>query len=98
LLKAFVNRVKRRFCNRKAQNIQKTINTAVGRRLVRCVDLTFKPRDASNREQGARYGVDLRVEPLVTIADFQEQPAQRIAVTLRGWAALLNQAATSLER
>jgi hypothetical protein len=84
--------------NRKAQNIQKTINTAVGRRLVRCVDLTFKPRDVSNLEQGARYGVDLRVEPLVTIADFQEQPAQRIAVTLREWAALLNQAATSLER
>jgi hypothetical protein len=82
---------------RKAQNIQKTINAAVGRRLVRCVDLTFKPRDASNPEQGARYGVDLRVEPLVTIADFQEQPAQRIAVTLREWAALLNQAAASLD-
>ena len=83
---------------RKAQNIQKTINTAVGRRLVRCVaPLKIRPREVSSPEQGARYGVDLRVEPLVTIADFREQPARRIAATLREWAALLNQAAASLE-
>jgi hypothetical protein len=83
--------------NRKAQNIQKTINTAVGRRLVRCVDLTFKPRDVSSPDQDVRYGLELRIEPLVTIADFREQPARRIAATLREWSALLNQAAASLE-
>jgi hypothetical protein len=84
--------------SRKAQIIQKTINAAVGRRLVRCMaPLKFKPRDVTSRDQGPRYGIELRVEPLVTIADFSEQPAQRIAATLREWAALLNQAAASLE-
>jgi hypothetical protein len=83
---------------RKAQNIQKTINTAVGRRLVRCVGpLKIRQREVSSLEQGARYGVDLRVEPLVTTADFREQPARQFAATLREWAALLNQAAASLD-
>ncbi len=84
---------------RKAQNIQKTINTAVGRRLVRCVGpLKIRQREVSSPEQGARYGVDLWIEPLVTITDFREQPAERIAATLREWAAVLNQAAASLEQ
>jgi hypothetical protein len=82
---------------RKAQNIQKTINTAVGRRLVRCLGpLKIRQREVSSPEQGARYAVDLRVEPLVTTADFREQPARQFAATLREWAALLNQAAASL--
>jgi hypothetical protein len=85
--------------NRKAQNIQRTVNTAVGRRLVRCIaPLRFiRTRDVSRPDQGARYGVELRVEPLVTMADFQEQPTQRIAATLREWADALNRAAASLE-
>jgi len=84
---------------RKAQNIQKTINTAVGRRLVRCVGpLKIRQRDAFSPDQTPRYGIELRVEPLVTIMDCQEQPARRIAATLGEWAALLNQAAASLDR
>jgi hypothetical protein len=59
--------------------------------------MRFRPRDVSSPDQDLRYGLELRVEPLVTIADFREQPAQRIAATLREWAALLNQAAASLE-
>jgi hypothetical protein len=84
---------------RQAQNVQRTINTVVGRRLVRCVAplKLIRPRDHSEPDQGARYGVELRVEPLVTIADFRHEPAQKIAATLREWAALLNQAAASLE-
>ena len=39
--------------NRKAQNIQKTINTALGRRLVRCVGpLKIRQREVSSPEQG----------------------------------------------
>jgi hypothetical protein len=85
--------------SRKAKNIQKTINTAAGRRLVRCVAplRLIRPRDVSEPDQGVRYGVELRVEPLVTIADFRHEPARKIAATLREWAALLNQAAASLE-
>jgi hypothetical protein len=84
--------------NGKARTIQRTINTAVGRRLVRCVaPLKIRQRDASSPDQAPRYGIELRVEPLVTIADFKEQPVRRIAATLREWAALLNQAATSLD-
>ena len=83
---------------RKAQNIQKTINTAVGRRLVRCVGpLKIRQRDAFSPDQTPRYGIELRVEPLVTITDCQDRPARRIAATLREWAAILNQAAASLE-
>ena len=40
----------------------------------------------------------MRIEPLVTITDFGDQPARRIAATLRESAALLNQAADSLEQ
>lgn len=49
---------------RKAQNIQKTINTAVDRRLVRCVaPLRFiRPRNVSSPDQAARYGIELRVD------------------------------------
>lgn len=83
---------------RKAQNIQKTINAAVGHRLVRCVGpLKIRPRDALSPDQAPHYGIELRVEPLVTIADSRDQPARRIAATLREWSALLNQAADSLD-
>jgi hypothetical protein len=86
--------------NRMAQNIQKAINTAVGRRLVRCVGplRLIRPRDVAEQGQGARYGVELRIEPLVTIADIRHEPSRKIAVTLREWAALLEQAAASLEQ
>jgi hypothetical protein len=85
--------------DRQAQNIQKTINSAVGRRLVRCVARLklIWPRDVSEPDQGARYGVELRVEPLVTIADFRHEPSRKIAAKLRGWAELLNRAAASFE-
>jgi hypothetical protein len=85
--------------SRQAQNIQKTINTAVGRRLARCVAplRLISPRHVSSPDQDVRYGLELRIEPLVTITDFREQPAQLIAATLREWAALFNQAAASLE-
>jgi hypothetical protein len=83
---------------RQAQSLQETVNSAVGRWLVRCVGpLKIRQRDVLSPEQGARYGVDLRVEPLVTTADFREQPARQFAATLREWAALLNQAAASLD-
>ena len=86
--------------SRKARNIQKTINTAAGRRLVRCVAplRLIRPRDVSEPDHGARDGVELRVEPLVTIADLRDEPARKIAATLQEWAALLNQVAASLER
>jgi hypothetical protein len=85
--------------NRKAQNIQKTINTAAGRRLVRCVAplRLIRPRDVAEPDPGARYGVELRVEPLMTIADLRDEPARKIAATLREWAVFLNQAAASLD-
>ncbi|HUE17404.1 MAG TPA: hypothetical protein VMR25_24845 [Planctomycetaceae bacterium] len=83
---------------RKAQNIQKTINSAVGRRLVRCVGpLKIRQREAFSPDQTPRFGIELRVEPLVTNTDCQEQPARRIAATLREWAALLDRAAASLK-
>ena len=40
---------------------------------------------------------ELRIEPLVTITDFRDEPARKIAAKLREWAALFNQAAASLE-
>jgi hypothetical protein len=55
-------------------------------------------RDVSELGQGARYGIELRIEPLVTIADIRHEPSGKIAATLREWAALLEQAAASLER
>jgi hypothetical protein len=59
--------------------------------------MRFRPRDVSSEDQDVRYGLELRIEPLVTITDFQDQPARRIAATLREWSALLNQAAASLD-
>jgi|HubBroStandDraft_6_1064221.scaffolds.fasta_scaffold894251_1 hypothetical protein len=86
--------------SRKAQNIQKTIKTAVGRRLVRCVAplRLIRPRDVLEPDEGTRYGVELRIEPLVTITDIRHEPARKIAATLRKWASLLERAAASLER
>lgn len=53
-----------------AQSIQSTINSAVGRRFVRCTaPLKIIRRDVSRPAQRAGYGIELRVEPLVTIAD-----------------------------
>ena len=50
--------------SRNAQNIQKTINTTARRRLVRCVALKVRSREISSPDQGARYGIELRVEPI----------------------------------
>jgi hypothetical protein len=85
--------------SRQARRIQSTINTATGRQLVRCVAplKVLKSRNRTGKGEGVRYGVELRVEPLVTIAEFRDEPARQIAATLRGWAALLTQAAASLE-
>ncbi len=82
----------------KAQRIQKAINTAIGRQFVRCsAPMRFRPRDVSNPDQDVRYGLELRIEPLLTITDFRDDPARKIATKLREWAALFNQAAASLE-
>jgi hypothetical protein len=82
----------------KAQRIQKAINTAIGRRFVHCsAPMRFRPRDVSNPDQDVRYGLELRIEPLLTITDFRDEPARKIAAKLREWAALFNQAAASLE-
>jgi hypothetical protein len=82
----------------KAQRIQKAINTAIGHQFVRCsAPMRFRPRDVSNPDQDVRYGLELRIEPLLTITDFRDDPARRIAAKLREWAALFNQAAASLE-
>ena len=59
--------------------------------------MRLRPRDVSSPDQDARYGLELRIEPLVTMTDFRDEPARKIAATLREWAALLNQAAASLE-
>jgi hypothetical protein len=56
----------------KAQRIQKAINTAIGRQFVRCsAPMRFRPRDVSNPDQDVRYGLELRIEPLVAITDFR---------------------------
>ena len=70
---------------RQAQSLQETVNAAIGRRLVRCVAplRLIRPRNGSSPDQGTRYGVELRVEPLLTTADFREQPARQFAATLR---------------
>jgi hypothetical protein len=60
--------------------------------------MRFRPRDVSSTDQDVRYGLELRIEPLVTITDFRDQPARRMAATLREWAVLFDQAAASLER
>jgi hypothetical protein len=82
----------------KAQRIQKAINTAIGRQFVRCsAPMRFRPRDVLSPDQDLRYGLELRIEPLVTITDFREQPARKIAAKLREWAAQFNLAAASLD-
>ena len=44
--------------SRKAQNIQRTINTAIGRRFVRCsTPMRFRPGDVSNPDQDVRWGL-----------------------------------------
>jgi hypothetical protein len=82
-----------------AQRIQRAINTVVGRRLVRCIaPVRLRPRDVSSPDQDVRYGLELRIEPLVTVTDFRYEPARKIAAKLREWATLLNQAVASPEQ
>jgi hypothetical protein len=84
--------------NKQAQRIQKTINAAVGRSFAKCLaPMRLRPRDISSPNQDARYGLELRIEPLITTTDFRDEPARKIAARLREWAGLLNQAAASLE-
>jgi hypothetical protein len=93
-----LTRVEGMEAGRQAQDIQRTINTVIGRQFVRCsAPMRFRPRDVSSPDQDVRYGLELRIEPLVTITDFRDQPGRRLAGTLREWAAMLNQAAASLE-
>jgi hypothetical protein len=85
---------------RQAQSIQSAINSAVGRRFVRCAAplKIIRSRDVTKPAQGTGYGIELRIEPLVTIADLRDQPDRTIAAVLREWANLLNRAAACLER
>jgi hypothetical protein len=67
-------------------------------RLGRCsAPIRFTPRDLSSTDQDSRYGIEIAIEPLEMITDFGDEPTQEIAVRLREWAGLLNQAATSME-
>ena len=82
-----------------AHRIQKTINAAAGPRFARCTaPIRLRPGDLSSPDQDPRYGLELRIEPLETMTDYRHEPARKIAVRLREWAALLDRAATSLER
>jgi hypothetical protein len=45
--------------SRKAQDIQKTINTAAGRRRVRCVALKFRPLEISSPIKGRATALSL---------------------------------------
>ena len=56
-----------------------------------------RPSDLSSADQDPRYGLELRIEPLEMMTDFRHEPARKIAVRLRERAALLDQAAASLE-
>jgi len=60
-------------------------------------DTIEAPGDLSSADQDPRYGLELRIEPLEMMTDFRDEPARKIAVRFREWAALLNQAAASLE-
>ncbi len=81
-----------------AQRIQRTINAAAGLRFVRCTaPIRLRPSDLSSADQDPRYGLELRIEPLEMMADFRHEPARKVAVRLREWAALLDRAAASLE-
>jgi len=57
----------------------------------------LRPGDLSSPDQDPRYGLELRIEPLEMMTDYRHEPAGKIAVRLREWAALLNQAAARLE-
>ena len=82
-----------------AQRIQRTVNAAAGLRFARCTaPIRLRPSELSSADQDPRYGIELRIEPLEMMTDFRHEPATKIAVRLREWAALLNQAAASLER
>jgi len=84
--------------SKQAQQIQRAVNAAAGRRLARCsAPIRFRPRDITNADQDSRYGLELRIEPLETVTDFRNEPGRKIAARLREWALLLNQAAASLE-
>jgi hypothetical protein len=81
-----------------AQRIQKTINAAAGRRFAQCTaPIRLRPGDLSSADQDPRYGLELRIEPLEMMTDFRLEPARKIAVRLREWAALLNQAVVTLD-
>lgn len=68
-------------------------------RFARCTaPIRLRPSDLSSADQDPRYGFELRIEPLEMMTDFRDEPSRKIAVRLREWAALLNQAAASLER
>jgi hypothetical protein len=82
-----------------AQRIQKTINAAAGPRFARCsAPIQLRPGDLTSADQDPRQGLELRIEPLEMMTDFRDEPARKIAVRLREWAALLERAAASLER
>jgi hypothetical protein len=81
-----------------AQRIQKTINGASGPRFARCTaPIRLRPGDLSSPDQDPRYGLELRIEPLEMMTDSRLEPARKIAIRLREWAALLERAAASLE-
>jgi hypothetical protein len=70
-----------------------------GPRFARCTAaIRLRPGDLSSADQDARYGLELRIEPLEMMADFRHEPARKIAERLRERALLLERAATSLER
>ena len=66
----------------KAQRIQKAINTAIGRRFVQCsAPMRFELRYLNPDPDVLAHGLELRIEPLLTITDFRDDPARRIATT-----------------
>jgi hypothetical protein len=84
--------------NSQAQRIQWTINRAVGHAFVRCIGpMSLRPSDVSGPLQDRGTGLELRIEPLVAVTDFRDDPGRHLAAKLRGWAKLLNHAAASLE-
>jgi hypothetical protein len=84
---------------KQAQQIERTVNAAAGPRFARCTaPIRLRARDLASVDQDPRYGLEIRIEPLEMMTDFRDEPAQKIAVRLREWAALLERAAASLER
>jgi hypothetical protein len=81
-----------------AQRIQKIINAAAGSRFARCTaPIRLRPGDLTSADLDARYGLEIRIEPLEMMTDFRDAPARKIAVRLREWAALLERAARTLD-